>query len=118
MSADSSVLNYALAAAFLLFFVRRWWLSRAIRLKLPGYLATGAIIVDVRSEGEFSAGHAPNSINMPLQKLATGVTTLDRTKTVLLCCASGARSGVAVGILKSKGFANVVNAGSWTNLSK
>ena len=40
---------------------------------------------------------------------------LDRSKTIILCCASGTRSAAAMGILKKHGFENLLNAGPWTN---
>jgi rhodanese-related sulfurtransferase len=40
---------------------------------------------------------------------------LDKSKTIILCCASGTRSGMAFGILKKNGFKNILNAGAWNN---
>lgn len=82
---------------------------------LPEYMSRGAIIVDVRSPGEFSMGCNPNSINIPLTELSEKAKTLDKSKPIILCCASGARSGAAVGVLKAMGFSEVVNGGSWGN---
>lgn len=90
---------------------------RAVRAKLPEYLKKGAVIVDVRSPGEYASGHIEGSINIPLPDLAGQADRLDKSKTVLLCCASGSRSGMAVAILKGKGFKDLVNAGPWSNLS-
>lgn len=87
-----------------------------IKAKLPELLKNGAIVVDVRSPSEYSTGHYEGSINIPLQDLATQADRLDRTKTILLCCASGTRSGMAVSLLRSKGFNQVFNAGCWNNI--
>lgn len=89
---------------------------RSVRAKLPEYLKEGAIVVDVRSPGEFVSGHFEGSINIPLGELGNKVGGLDTDKTVLLCCASGSRSGMAAAILKAKGFKKVINAGPWSNL--
>ena len=86
-----------------------------IRNKLPTLLNEGAILIDVRSKGEFASGHNPQSINIPLDELNKESKNLDKTKAILLCCASGTRSGMAVGILKKNGFINVINAGPWSN---
>ncbi|MDP2866276.1 MAG: rhodanese-like domain-containing protein [Elusimicrobiota bacterium] len=75
----------------------------------------GAIFVDVRTPGEFSAGARPGSINIPLDAIGQRAKELDKEKTIILSCASGARSGMAVRILKHQGFRNVINAGSWQN---
>lgn len=80
-------------------------------------IANGAIVIDVRTKGEFSGGHAEGSINIPLDQLSSGIKKLkDKDKTIITCCASGMRSASAKAILKSNGFRDVHNAGSWYNL--
>lgn len=78
-------------AAFLLFRHLRF---KAVMNRLPGLIQAGAVIVDVRSPAEFSAGCCPGSLNIPLDALASRADELDKGKTVILCCASGARSGL------------------------
>ena len=79
-------------------------------------MANGAVIVDVRSKGEYSGGHIKGSINIPLQGLQAGLSRLKKDKPVITCCASGMRSASAKGILKSNGFAEVQNGGGWMSL--
>lgn len=81
-------------------------------------LAQGAIIVDVRTPAEFSAGHLKKSINIPLDQLAKKLSKLDKSKPVITCCASGMRSGSAKRMLKSNGFEEVKNGGSWSSLKR
>ncbi|MDR0803343.1 rhodanese-like domain-containing protein [Fluviicola sp.] len=81
-------------------------------------MSEGAVIVDVRSPGEYASGHIKKSINIPLQSLATGFNKLDRNKPVITCCASGMRSASAKSMLKSKGFVEVRNGGSWVSLRR
>lgn len=99
-------------AAFLLF---RYFRFKAARKKLPGLAAAGAVFVDVRTPAEFAACSRPGSLNIPLDELPGRAKALDKDKPVILCCASGARSGVALGMLKAMGFRNVTNAGPWQN---
>lgn len=76
----------------------------------------GAIIADVRSAGEFRAGHIPGSKNFPLDNIRAKVAELKKlNKPVITVCRSGARSGMAKGILKSAGI-EVYNGGPWTSL--
>ncbi|MGZ3788515.1 MAG: rhodanese-like domain-containing protein [Bacteriovorax sp.] len=110
-----NVQSYILPLIIVLFFGYRFYRFKVIKNKLPGLLTEGAIIVDVRSAGEFAQGHNPQSINIPLDVLDKESQKLDKEKIILLCCASGTRSGMAVGILKKNGFKNVMNAGTWTN---
>ena len=79
-------------------------------------VTNGAIIVDVRTSGEFKAGHIPGSKNFPLDNIRTKVADLKKlNKPVITVCRSGARSGMAKGILKSAGI-EVYNGGAWTSL--
>jgi rhodanese-related sulfurtransferase len=77
-----------------------------------------AQIVDVRTPAEFKSGHVKGSINIPLNTLSSKAGKLDKNRPVITCCASGARSGMAVGTLNSMGFQGVVNGGSWTNVNR
>jgi phage shock protein E len=76
----------------------------------------GAIIIDVRTKGEFQGGHIRNSINIPLSNLQGSLSKLKKNKPVITCCASGSRSSSAKSILKSNGFESVHNGGSWISL--
>ena len=77
----------------------------------------GAIILDVRSKGEFTGGHIKNAINIPVDQLSNNLSKLkDKNKCIVCCCASGMRSGTAKKILESQGYKAVFNAGSWNGL--
>jgi rhodanese-related sulfurtransferase len=62
-----------------------------------------AIVLDVREPAEFAAGHLPNARNIPLAELDKRVADLPQGKPVLVCCASGARSGRALSLLRQGG---------------
>ncbi|MCC6335109.1 MAG: rhodanese-like domain-containing protein [Myxococcales bacterium] len=73
----------------------------------------GARLVDVRTPGEFSQGHLPGAVNVPLQELGARLGKLGAKDTpVVLYCASGARSALARSVLKGSGFRQVFNLGS------
>jgi len=76
----------------------------------------GAVIVDVRTPGEFQGGHIKGSLNLPLQSLQGSLVKIPKNKTVITCCASGMRSASAKSILKSAGYADVHNGGGWMSL--
>ena len=77
----------------------------------------GAIILDVRSKGEFAGGHIKNAINIPVDQLNSNLSKLkDKNKCIVCCCASGMRSGSAKRILESQGYKAVFNGGSWNGL--
>ena len=78
----------------------------------------GAIILDVRTSGEFSTGHIKGSINIPVDKLAHNFSKLKaKNKPIITCCASGMRSASAKSIMQSNGFSDVYNGGSWHSLN-
>jgi phage shock protein E len=88
------------------------------KVDLGEVISGGAVIVDVRSKGEYQSGHLLNSINIPVDTLPQNLKRIDKNKPVITCCASGARSASALTILKSNGFEQVYNGGSWYSLRK
>jgi rhodanese-related sulfurtransferase len=80
-------------------------------------LDKGAVIIDVRTPGEFQGGHVAGSKNYPLQDLPNKVDELKKiNKPLVLCCASGNRSGQAAGFLKSRGI-ECENGGGWMQVN-
>jgi phage shock protein E len=78
----------------------------------------GAIVIDVRSESEFNSGHIQDSINIPLQLLPSKLEVLKaKNIKIIVCCASGMRSGSACGIMKAKGI-DCINGGGWAMLNR
>ncbi|NDG83625.1 MAG: rhodanese-like domain-containing protein [Proteobacteria bacterium] len=85
------------------------------RKAIPDLLARGARIIDVRTEEEFRVAANPSSLNIPLDRLASTEIPFSKDIPVILCCASGMRSGMAASLMRAKGFHTVLNAGPWTN---
>ena len=81
-------------------------------------ISSGAVILDVRTKGEYQSGHIKNSINIPIDNLQQNIKKLNKDKAIITCCASGARSASARKILLSNGFEQVYNGGSWYSLRK
>jgi len=94
----------------------KWWNSRRVIAMLPELKKSGAIFVDVRSAGEFADGNAPGTINIPLNELGSRLREIPKSSPVVLCCASGTRSGMAKLLLRSKGYRKVYNIGTWSKL--
>jgi rhodanese-related sulfurtransferase len=63
----------------------------------------GALLLDVRTPAEFSSGHLPGAINVPVSELPAKAGKLKPGR-VVVYCASGARSAMARSILKARGF--------------
>lgn len=74
-------------------------------------------IVDVRSAGEFMGGHVAGSINIPLQEIPSRINEVKSLKQPLvLCCASGNRSGQATQYLSKQGM-ECYNGSSWLDVN-
>jgi rhodanese-related sulfurtransferase len=78
-----------------------------------------ALVIDVRDQGEFDAGHIAGARHVPERQLAERLKELEKFKDrpLILACRSGMRSGSAVKTLRSNGFAEAVNLrggiGAW-----
>lgn len=75
-----------------------------------------AVVVDVRTPGEYMGGHVAGSINIPLNEVPTRVDEFKEMGKVVLCCASGGRSGQATMFLQQYGI-ECVNGGSWLDVN-
>ena len=74
-------------------------------------------IVDVRTPDEFTDKHFPNAINIPLDQVQQNVEEFKKMpKPIIAYCRSGARSGMAVSMLKQAGIADVINGGGLEDL--
>ncbi len=95
-----------------------YWLKRRSQISQEDartHLSNGALLVDVRTPSEFNSGHLPNAVNVPLDQIEMKLPRRlkDKNQPVLLHCQSGMRSGVAMKKLKSLGYANAFNLGSY-----
>lgn len=74
-------------------------------------------IVDVRTSGEFMGGNVVGSINIPLQEIQQRMDEIKALKQpLILCCASGNRSGQATQFLLQQGL-ECCNGGSWLDVN-
>jgi len=79
----------------------------------------GVILLDVRTAGEFSAGHLEGAINIDVEGMTFEgeIASLDNTKTYAIYCQSGRRSRIAVETMNKAGFTKLFNLdegiGSW-----
>ena len=95
-----------------------WKITRAFARKVsPDKARTlvlgGARLVDVRTAGEHASGHLDGSLNVPVQELAKRMAELgEKTRPVVVYCASGMRSASAASMLRRAGFADVHDLGA------
>jgi phage shock protein E len=80
----------------------------------------GLVYVDVRTPGEFAAGHVEGAIHIPYTELATRWAELDayRDSDIVLYCRTGRRSRIAEEILRQAGFERLENGGGLSDLAR
>lgn len=68
-----------------------------------------ALLLDVRTPGEFRGGHIATAVNIDFESPAfeSEIQKLDKTKTYFVYCRSGNRSGQAIAIMKQAGVENI-----------
>ncbi len=66
-------------------------------------------LVDVRSEEENKQGYITGARSIPLQELGNRTSEINKNEPVLLYCQSGARSGMALALLKGKGYSQIAH---------
>jgi rhodanese-related sulfurtransferase len=71
----------------------------------------GTVIVDVRTPGEFAAGHVDGAVNIDVESadFGTQIAALPKDTTYAVYCRSGRRSAIAVDQMAYAGFTSVVN---------
>lgn len=79
--------------------------------QLEKMVSKGAVLVDVRSPQEYKEGHIRGAILIPEYELLSKIKRElpDKDKTIIVYCASGARSKKAQEQLKKIGYYNVYN---------
>ncbi|MFU0762165.1 persulfide dioxygenase-sulfurtransferase CstB [Staphylococcus pasteuri] len=66
-------------------------------------------VLDVRNDSEWNNGHLSQAVHIPHGKLLEASIPFDKDEKIYVHCQSGVRSSIAVGILESKGYSNIVN---------
>lgn len=67
------------------------------------------VLIDVREQWEYDAGHIPGITLIPTSEFAERVSEIPADKTIILACQSGVRSGRAQAYLQQLGYENVHN---------
>lgn len=98
----------------------------ACGLFTPGAMAADTVtprspvVIDVRTEQEWKAGHLEGAVLIPHEQISEGITKTisDKKKKIFLYCRSGRRSGIAQDLLQKNGYENVINLGSLEKASR
>lgn len=68
-----------------------------------------SVMVDVREQAEYATGHIRDAKHIPLKELSKRISELDKfkSKSVIVVCQTGLRSGKAAAVLNQAGFKDV-----------
>ena len=72
-------------------------------------LGEDVYLIDVREDDEWTAGHAPGAVHLPMMELPRRLTEIPTEGNVVIVCRSGHRSAEVVGYLLGRGFGQVRN---------
>ncbi len=64
----------------------------------------GAMVVDVRNDDEYAAGHVSGAASLPLPEVEARMQELPKDRTIYFICQGGGRSGKAADLLSEAGF--------------
>jgi phage shock protein E len=81
--------------------------------------AARTLVIDVRTEQEWNAGHLDGAVLIPHDRIEQGIVSVapDRKERIYLYCRSGRRTGLAFDALKKIGYLDLVNLGTMENAS-
>ena len=80
--------------------------AEELATKLP---ANGLMLIDVRNDNEWSDGHIPSAVHIPLGRLPERLNEVPADTPIVLQCQTGARSSIAASLLQKMGRRQVTN---------
>ncbi|MGA9406863.1 MAG: rhodanese-like domain-containing protein [Bacteroidota bacterium] len=107
---SEQIVFYVLIGIVLLLYVRKQLLTRSLANysgeEAKQKVASGSILLDVRTAGERKSNSIPRSIHIPVQELSARIKELEkyRSREIICYCATGRRSVNAALKLKRAGF--------------
>lgn len=75
---------------------------------------TNHLLLDVREADEYENGHIPGAVNIPLSELQNRLSEVDREKPIVVVCARGGRSAMAIEFMTANDFDGLYNLSDGT----
>jgi rhodanese-related sulfurtransferase len=66
------------------------------------------LVLDIRNPGEWETRHIPQSLNIPLNRIQERIAEVPRGRRIVVHCAGGYRSSIAVSVLQQYGITNLI----------
>jgi rhodanese-related sulfurtransferase len=73
-------------------------------IEAAGLLRSDAILLDVREDHEWAAGHAPEATHLPMSRISQHAAELPTDKTIICVCHVGVRSAAVAAALSRAGW--------------
>lgn len=88
--------------------------------RIESLVATGAIVLDVRSAEEFASGHVREALNIPYDRISQAGSDFEskKAKPIVVYCRTGRRAEIARQSLLRQGFTQVINAGGFDDIQR
>lgn len=86
--------------------------------KIKNALRRGAVIIDLRSPREFDEGRIPDSINIPIDRIAINLSRIKAMNAPIILCGYAEAISRAKQQLQQHGVAEIYSGGSWTSVLK
>lgn len=108
-------ITYSLIVAVVLFALGGW--AHAAQ---EDSAASKAVVIDVRTEQEWQAGHLDGAILIPHDRIGQEIAAVvpDKKTRIYLYCRTGRRTGLAFDVLKKAGYEDLVNLSTLENASR
>jgi len=111
---DANTVLAIIAGALFIHFIMRNFIGKVSPEAAKELVKGGATLVDVRTAPEFATGHIDGAVNLPVQEIGRRLREFDdKSSPVVVYCLSGARSARAKRVLRSNGFTEVHDLGSF-----
>lgn len=105
--------QYAVLAVIVVGFLAMRMLGKVSSAQAHTLVDGGALLLDVRTPGEFASGHIDGALNIPVQELAGRLGELDdKSRDIVVYCRSGGRSAQAKRLLSAEGYTAVHDLGA------
>ncbi|WP_425474144.1 rhodanese-like domain-containing protein [Saccharopolyspora dendranthemae] len=72
--------------------------------ELPENLSSNSVLLDVREDDEWQAGHAPEAVHIPMSKIIDRLDDIPEADQVYVVCRSGGRSAKVTAYLNANGW--------------
>lgn len=106
-AAPQSTVDRSTVDQFLQSIPRGYYAVQPVEVIKAKVAAGKTLFIDIRETAEYTRGHIPGAINIPLRELAQNLERVPEDQPVILYCSTGYRTGIGVMALRLLGYENI-----------